>query len=100
MFRTLRAAFAMRSHTETWAFIKSEMINAGLSFPLQSDDYVSFTIFMNGAIEALPYAHWTRADYNDSRMIGALLGYISAEESLDLPRILRISQKRIEIACE
>ena len=88
----------MRAHTETWDFLKSGMIDAGISFPLQSDDYLPFTIYMNSAIETLPYAAWPRVDYGDKRMMGALMGYISAEESLDLLRIIRISTKRLELA--
>jgi hypothetical protein len=87
MFNIIRAGFAVRSHTEVWNHIKSTMIDAGVTFPLQSKDYIKFATMLNASMKALPHAPWTKADYSEPHMLNALWVNIEAEVGLNLVKV-------------
>ena len=97
MFRTLRASFSMRAQNETWQHIKTSMIEAGITFPLQSKDYLKFMTALEAASAALPYATWTRVDYSEPHMLVALYTNIECELGIDLKQVSQIAIAQAEV---
>ena len=99
MFRTLRAATAIRSHKEVWNHFKASLEeHYQVELPLSGIDYFPFMHALEKLMKVIPIAPWTKVDYKEPHMLTALLTYIELQIGLPLKKLALIYDEMCQAA--